>query len=362
MSVLIAERGEVAPATSRRQILASILYRTRLIAGFSMLRSALVRDLRILAYHRVLSIDDEDSFEFDLELVSTSQEDFRQQISLLARRYNPISFSDVIGAIETGKALPPRPVIVTFDDGYDDNYRIAFPILRELGVPATFFVSTGHIESGLPYSYDWFVYMMLRTDATHLRIAELDIDQSLPESRWQRRAIAIELLDRMKWSCAAVQEGIISGLEKNWNLPRAGGHVDCRPMTWDQLREMHAAGMEIESHGIWHNMLAKLPFDAMREEVVGSKLALEREIRVPAHVLSYPVGGNDAYDERVVATAKAAGYKLGCSYISGTNPLPCEPLFELRRLPVERHMNLAWFASLIGIPEAFSYPTRHRTG
>lgn len=362
MSVLIAEKIEEAPTSSRRQILASLLYRTGLIAGVSMLRSAFVRDLRILAYHRVLSIEDEDAFDFDLELISAAEGEFRQQIRLLKQRYNPVRFRDVIDTIETGRPLPPRPVIVTFDDGYDDNYRIAFPILRELGVPATFFVSTGHIQSGLPFSYDWFVYMMLRTNASHLRITELDIDQRLPRSRQQRRALASDLLDRMKWLSAAAQEGIIDGLEKDWKLPRAQGHVDCCPMTWDQLREMQAAGMEIESHGVWHNMLAKLPLDDMSDEVTGSKLALERELGTSANALSYPVGGTDAYNESVIAAARAAGYKLGCNYVSGTSPIPRESQFELRRLPVERHMDMAWFASLIGVPEAFSYPSRHRTG
>jgi hypothetical protein len=64
----------------------------------------------------------------------------------------------------------------------------------------------------------------------------------------------------------------------------------------------------------------------------------------------------------VIRIATEAGYKLGCSYISGTSPVPRQAQFELRRLPVERHMNMAWFASLIGIPEAFSYPSRHRLG
>ena len=362
MSELSTEKSEATSPSSRRQLLASLLYRTGLIAGVSMVRSAFVRDLRILAYHRVFSIEDEDTFDFDLELISAAEGEFRQQMRLLKRRYNPIRFRDVIEAFETGRPLPQRPVIVTFDDGYDDNFRIAFPILRELGVPATFFVSTGHIKSGLPYSYDWFVYMMLRTKAGHLRITELDVDQDLPESRQQRRVLADDLLDRMKWLGAEVQKSIINRLEKDWNLPRVKGHADCRPMTWEQLREMHADGMEIGSHGVWHNMLAKLSYDDMSDEVTASRQAIEHELRAPAQVLSYPVGGTDAYDESVIAAARTAGYKLACTYISGTSPIPCESQFELRRLPVERYMDMAWFASLIGIPEAFSYPSRHRTG
>ena len=79
-------------------------------------------------------------------------------------------------------------------------------------------------------------------------------------------------------------------------------------------------------------------------------------------MLSYPVGGSNAYDGEVIRAAHEACGKLGCSYISGTSPIPAGAQFELRRLPVERHMDLAWFAALVGMPEAFSYPSRQRNG
>jgi peptidoglycan/xylan/chitin deacetylase (PgdA/CDA1 family) len=281
---------------------------------------------------------------------------------LLKQHYRPIRFRDVVEAWEQGQSLPSNSVIVTFDDGYDDNYRIAFPILRELGVPATFFVSAGHIDSGRVYAYDWLVHMILQTTAERLCIADLQIDEALPQSRPARRALATRLLDRMKWLDAGQQSTIIGQLEREWSIPRTQGHPDCRPMSWDQLREMRAGGMEVGSHGVWHNMLAKLPAQAMRSEVSESKQMIDRELGADTEVISYPVGGRDAYDDTVVQAVRDAGYRFGCSYVAGTSPLPRQPCFELRRLPVERHMDLAWFASLLGIPEAFNYPSRQRTG
>jgi len=340
-------------------VLATLLHNTGLIAGLTMLRSALVRDLRILAYHRIMTVENEDTFDFDIDLISASEQQFREQMELLSRRFHPIRFRDVIDAFERGTALPPRPVIVSFDDGYDDNYRTAFPILREFGIPATFFVSTGHIDTGQAYAYDWLVHMICLATAERLRIPELDIDEPLGGDRGHRRVLAAHLLDRMKWLDAGAQASIVQRLETEWSMPRSP-HKDCRPMTWDQLREMHAAGMEIGSHGVWHNMLAKLPHEEMVAEVNRSKASLDRELGVPAEVLSYPVGGVDAYDEGVMRAAREAGFKVGCSYTSGTSPVPTHVQFELRRLPVERHMDLAWFASLIGLPEVFSFPARHR--
>ncbi|MBN8481978.1 MAG: polysaccharide deacetylase family protein [Xanthomonadales bacterium] len=326
------------------------------------MRHALARDLVILAYHRVLDVADEDAFDFDLELVSASRAQFRAQMTLLRERYHPVRFADLAAALAGGPALPPRAVIVSFDDGYDDNHRFAFPILRELGVPAMFFVSTGHVDSGLPYAYDWLVHLLLCTRAARLEIAELGVDLELPASRTARRAIAADVLDRMKAVPASVQSAIVERLGVEWGMPRAQGHPDCRPLSWPQLREMHAGGMEVGSHGMWHNMLARLAPADMQAEVAGSRRAIADALGASCEVISYPVGGVDAYDAAVIAAARDAGFELGCSYVSGTNHLPPREPFALRRLPIERHMDAAWFAALVGMPEAFSYTSRRRIG
>ena len=362
VATLSAMPCRAAQGPSRRQLAATMLHASGLLGGLTRLRAQLVRDVRILAYHRVLTLADEDAFPFDADLVSASEQQFRAQMQLLARRFNPIRFADLVAAMDGGAPLPARAVIVTFDDGYDDNYTRAFPILRETGVPAMFFVSTGHIDSGHVYAYDWLVHMVLRTTATRLAIAEIDVDVAVPSPPAERRALAAMLLDRLKWRSADEQAAIITRLEEAWSMPREHGHPDCRPMTWAQLREMRAGGMEIGSHGIWHHMLAKLPREAMREEVAGSRRAINRELGAPTEVISYPVGGIDAFDDEVVRTAVDAGYRIGCSYSSGTVRMPVTSPFELKRLPVERHMDDAWFAALVGLPEAFSYPSRQRVG
>ena len=354
--------SRVSARPSRRQFAATMLHSSGLLGGLTRLRAQLVRDVRILAYHRVLTLVDEDAFPFDAELVSASEAQFRAQMQVLARRFQPIRFSDLIAAIDGGPPLPARAVIVTFDDGYDDNYTRAYPILREAGVPAMFFVSTGHIDSGNVYAYDWLVHMILRTTATHLVIAEIDVDVAIPARPVERRALAAMLLDRLKWRRADKQSAIIARLEHAWSMPRTHGHPECRPMSWDQLREMRAGGMEIGSHGMWHNMLAKLTREAMRDEVAGSQRAIARELGAPPEVISYPVGGIDAFDDEVVRTAVEAGYRIGCSYASGTVRMPVTSPFALKRLPVERHMDEAWFAALVGLPEVFSYPSRQRVG
>jgi peptidoglycan/xylan/chitin deacetylase (PgdA/CDA1 family) len=143
-------------------------------------------------------------------------------------------------------------------------------------------------------------------------------------------------------------------------MPSAAGHPDCRPMSWDQLRQMHAAGFEIGSHGVHHRMLAKLPQAELEAELRESRAALERELGAPSSLISYPVGGDAAFDARVVQATKDAGYRAACSYICGTNSMRAPNRYALYRLPVEREMGAGWFAAMLTLPELMSYPTVSR--
>ena len=356
----MVNRGRIgAREPGKRERLVNACYWLGLMPTIRWLREQTRRDLRILAYHRVLDVTDPDAFDFDLELISASSEQFREQMKLVKRRLHPLRFDELLGMIDSGKRLPPNAIVVTFDDGYDDNYHVALPILRELGIPATFFVSTGHIDSGLPYAYDWLVHMVCATRETRIEVTELDLQCTLPDNRAKRREIAADLLDRMKWLDDARQSELISRLEREWRMPRAI-HPACRPMTWDQLREMQAVGMEIGSHGVGHRMLSKLSAEEIRVEVADSKETLERELGLAVNVFAYPVGGIDAYNENVIAAAAHAGYRLACNYVTGTNRLPLAHPYSLHRLRVERDLSLASFAGMTAWPEVFGYRTRHR--
>jgi len=355
--------GKDAPrGQGKRQELARLCHRAGLLPLLKGVRKLARAEVRVLAYHRVLAIGDGADFEFDPALVSASPERFREQMAMVRRRFSPISCADLIAALDEGREIPRDAVIVTFDDGYDDNYRIAFPILRELGMPATFFVSTGHIDSGLPYAYDWLVHMICVATAPTLDVAKVDMHVALPPTVRERHAVAADLLDRMKWLDDADQSAIILGLQREWSMPRAR-HPDCQPMTWAELREMQAGGMDIGSHGVHHRMLARLPKAEMAAEIRASQEALTRELGPAPRTLSYPVGGPNAYNEDVIASARENGFRAAFNYISGSNALPvAAKRYALNRLPVEYETDIGWFAGIMTWPELFSYPTRLRIG
>jgi peptidoglycan/xylan/chitin deacetylase (PgdA/CDA1 family) len=357
--MLTQEEGHGRASGLRGQV-AELCYLTGALHPLQRVRSWWQKDLRILAYHRVMPLPDPATYDFDLELISTTPERFRAQMLHIKQHFLPLRLSDVIAALNAGDALPPDAVAVTFDDGYDDNYRIAYPILRELGIPATFFVSTGHIDSGKPFGYDWLVHMILLTTAPRLVLPELNMDVPMPANRDLRRSLAGTVLQNMKSIDAIAQENMVKRLEQAWQLPSDTQPEDCRPMTWSQLREMHAAGFEIGSHGVHHRMLAKMSHARMKEEVQQSKASLERELEAPAMSMSYPVGGDRAFDTEVINATREAGFELAVCYICGTNPQPIADRYALRRLPVERMMGPGWFAAMLALPQLVSYPTVNR--
>ncbi|MGJ4729110.1 polysaccharide deacetylase family protein [Luteimonas sp. SDU101] len=357
-SAIVAASGRQPAPGSRRQRLAERAHAWGMLPLMRTVRGLFRRDLRVLAYHRVREVGPD--FAFDRALVSASPEGFRSQMRHLAARFNPVCCREVTAALDGGPALPRDAVLVTFDDGYDDNHDVAFPILRETGVPATFFVSTGHIDSGMPYAYDWLAHLVVTMDEARLRIPELEIDVLLPPGRDARHATTSMVLDRLKYLDDAGQQAVIDALQARCGRPRTAPHADCRPMTWDQLREMRDGGMEIGGHGVHHRMLAKLPDDALAAEIGECQARLTAELGAPAIAVSYPVGGPDAYDARVIEAVRAQGFRVGFSYVSGVSAPDQDNRYRLLRVPVESDVGEPWFQGIVAAPELFSHASTLR--
>jgi peptidoglycan/xylan/chitin deacetylase (PgdA/CDA1 family) len=124
-------------------------------------------------------------------------------------------------------------------------------------------------------------------------------------------------------------------------------------MSWQQVRALHAAGMEIGSHGVHHRMLAKLDADGIEHELAVSRDRIAQETGQAPISLAYPVGGVDAYDERVIGIARRLGYRVACSYQPGVNRLVSADWHALRRIAVERDTSAAMFAARLAVPELF---------
>lgn len=341
-----------APSLKRRIAVAAVNI-ARAIPAFDRLPRSR-QELRILAYHRVLDIDDDRSFEFDPDLVSASVDDFEWQMRHVRDRYDPITFHDLIEFIEKGKPLPACPVIVTFDDGYDDNYRHAFPVLRSLNMPATFFVSTGYIGQRQTFWFDWVFYLCRRA-AERRHILKVG-DALFPFDR-DNAARQVRSAMHALWMLSDAERRIaIAGLEESLDMkPPDEGFAHSMPLDWAQLGEMAATGMEFGSHTVSHPVLSRISNEVdLRYELTESKRALEQRLACTIDVLAYPVGREFAFNDQVEQATRNAGYRIAVSYAPGTNKLKQLEAFKLKRIHVERDVSRSEFAAMLAAPALFS--------
>jgi peptidoglycan/xylan/chitin deacetylase (PgdA/CDA1 family) len=341
------------PLTGRRERAAAILGRSGALGAIGAVHRRWSRAVTILAYHRVLDVPDEDAFPFDVELVSASPAQFSRQMEHVRRHHTPITFAALLDCLDRGEPPPRGSAIVTFDDGFADNYDHAFPVLRRLGIPATIFVSTGYLDAQRTFWYEEVTHAIMTTAAPSLDLpgqGRIEVGTS-PATR--RRAVArvLKALKRMP------DAGRLAAVEEIAGQPAGeGGRLDPRsaPLTWEQAREMARHGIEFGSHTVSHPVLSMVAPEKLAHELRESRARIEAELSKPVQVIAYPVGGEEAFNEEVRAAVRAAGYRLGVSYIPGVQAPGSWDRYALRRVRIERYVDGHWFEAMLAAPALFA--------
>lgn len=341
--------------SGRKELLADVLSASRMIPAVSRFRALCGGQLTVLAYHRIWDVADESRFPFDVELISASIADFGWQMEYVRNNFDPITCRTAIQILDGEIKSPPRPLIVTFDDGYEDNYLHAFPVLTALGIPATVFLSTGYIGGERTFWYDELARLLLAAPEGKFNLHGLQQTVLLTDDRSQRRRALNQLLKELKVIGDERRRDILRQIEEKLGAETLlAPSAESRPMTWGQVREMAAAGIEFGSHTVSHPILANLTEPQLRFELQESKRVLEEQLGRPCQAISYPVGGTSAFDIRVQTLAEVTGYRLGFSYIPGINSLRKGDSFALKRLHVERYTTRNFFSAMLNLPMIFN--------
>ncbi|MEO6420555.1 MAG: polysaccharide deacetylase family protein, partial [Polyangiaceae bacterium] len=116
--------------------------------------------LTVLTYHRIAN--PLVAADVDQDVVDARPEEFEQQLAFLGKYCSVIGLDDLL-AFQRGRALPPNPVLITFDDGYRDNYETAFPMLKSRGMTAVFFIATSFIQERRMFWWDRLSYLIKRS-------------------------------------------------------------------------------------------------------------------------------------------------------------------------------------------------------
>lgn len=274
--------------------------------------------LSILIYHRALPEPD------PLRPGDPDSAAFRWQMALLARHFNVLPLREAALRLRDG-TLPPRAACVTFDDGYADNFTIALPILSETGVPATFFIATGYLDGGRMFNDTLIELARRMPPGTHDLSGEgLGIERVTTLE--DRRVLAGKLLAHFKYQDADERLPAAEGLAERFGVELP----DDLMMTTDQLRRLHAAGMEIGGHTHTHPILARLDAGRARHEIMLGKQQLEDRLDTPIRVFAYP-NGRPGKDYRVEhrAMVEECGFDVAVS----TRPASARAGVDLHELP-----------------------------
>ncbi len=240
----------------------------------------------VLNYHR---IGDPSQTPYDSGVFTTSAEGFDQQVGYLRRNFNMATL-DEITEVAGGTASHGTSVLITFDDGYLDNYQVAFPILRSHGVQGVFFLPTAFIGTGQVPWWDMIAYIL-----KHSRNPGIRLQYPEPANYDLARTSVLEVIDRVLATCKRNEvqtDRLIADLERACDCPRPAAGAERCFLNWDEAREMKASGMAFGSHTHTHEILAKLPETRQQEELAVSREIMERELSCPVRTLAYPVGAN----------------------------------------------------------------------
>lgn len=336
--------------TSRRERIAWALQSTGLLPLLRKVPGW--KGLIVVNYHR---IGNREASPLDRGAFSGTAEALNAQVAILKREAEVI----LPGDLDAAREQPGRYVMLTFDDGYRDNYELAFPILKAHGVGAVFFPCTSFIDqAGLAW-WDEIAWMVRSSPR-----------RGLPPNPWVRQALDFDdpdrdrairiLLARYKELPAAIAGEFIAFLAEATGSGRPDPAMATDLwMTWGMVREMHAAGMEIGGHTVNHPILARLNPDQQQVEIAGCSRRLAAELGVAPRAFAYPVGGRDTFDDATQSILCESGFQYAFSFYGGYSRFnrrrPWSP-FDIPRIAVSHDAGLATIKALVSFPQLVAAP------
>jgi len=283
----------------------------------------------VLRYHRVGDCP-----------LGVRPDEFDAQLAFLAARTRVVTAGEIAAGAARRESLPPDAVAITFDDGYEDNASTALPLLQRHGLKATFFVTAGWIGTEKIPWWDRlhdYVRQALAQGSRPLdyedlpqplvaALAAADLSSPAAAARLERALVAaLRALPLAPEDTDALVERVAAVLGADEADP-----ARYRPMTWDQVRALHEAGMEIGSHTMSHARLATVPPGRAFEELEKSKQIIERELGSEVSLLAYPAG---EVNQDAVDLVQEAGYSAAFTTAPGAVRPGGDP-FRLPRIGV----------------------------
>jgi peptidoglycan/xylan/chitin deacetylase (PgdA/CDA1 family) len=258
---------------------------------------------------------------------------FERHLRHLRRRHRFATVADAADLLRRPEGLDGDVVVVTFDDGYVGNHRFAWPVLRDLGLPAAIYLTAGFLDGDelwFDIARRGFQALCRSSHGDAAAVLAAPARDVLREvlGEWPPSSPG-GAVERLKYADPADRRRAVEAL-RDLRLPTS---PPAQPMSWNQARELRDGGIELGAHTVTHPILSKLPADEQEGEMARSRERIGEELGELPRTFAYPNGGARDFDEITVEAARRAGFDAACTTLRGSNRPGCEPL-TLRRIGV----------------------------
>lgn len=320
-----------------KRLIYYILYFTGLWLLFRFLNR---KKLAILMYHGITDKD----YNVWTQLPRSQ---FQEQMEYISRNCRPITLDSALTHGEQNRSRLQYPVAVTFDDGFRNNYTVAFPILKKLNVPALIFLTTSFIDKEPEFRgllWTDYIYLMLRgargskVDFSDLGLREYELSDydACAETK-------SDIMSRLKTLPAAEKNRIVQDMARRLNYAiKPEDYLVFESLDWNEAGEMFLSGLvTFGAHTVRHEIMTRLTVEEAEEEMRQSKEVIESRLGAPVTAFAYPNGKVADFDESTKALA-AKYFLCAVSTIEGLNSEE-QDRYALRRINVGNDMDLLEF-------------------
>ena len=270
----------------------------------------------VLLYHRVIDL------ATDPQQLAVAPARFDAQLAWLKANCQVLTADEFDAILLSGKRFPRNSALITFDDGYVDNHRIARPILERHALQGLFYIASGYIGAEREYWWDELERLLL----VNPNLPDvLEYDRLEGELNWRYDHVpnAADMRERYGFLIAALRilpsearDAILSEVRLRLNSPEPRStHL---PMTQDDLRAFASSpSVAIGAHTVGHCALSSRDEDGQRSEILGSKQALEALLGRRIERFAYPFGTGAEFNAVSMRICEQAGFHHAAANVKG---------------------------------------------
>ena len=310
-------------------------------------------NIAVLYYHRIVA-DSSDNDNLFADEKGITADVFEAHLRFMLKHFEPVRPADIVSSLEK----PGMRFTVTFDDGYEDNYSVAAPILRRLGIPACFFVVGDYVDSDRLFWWEQLSNMLRTSEKSSLDVRETRpqwvatahcppvLSLNSYEDKFKAQA---QLATAMRYADSQDIDRHLEDLAQALEVPNEKSGRLFALMDWAQLRNLADQGFDIGGHTATHVNLGQASSEDIQKEIIESTRNLNQKMGTTARVFAYPYGTPKHYTSEVADAVRSAGYDMAFTTSSGIVDRDSKR-FQMPRVKLTRGLE---FSSAYNINKAF---------